>query len=174
MASGAISESLLRAKALAAAGANYREGWILMAATTVKTFLNIFIGVWAFILAMVWLGISGRRQGAQAGPGEIWERMPKFVLGYFITFFLMLALATSSPALLEKAKFATAESNIFRVLLFVMTFFSFGLLTNFRKLRQEGLARLALAYGVCLFGFVIWVGLIVAYLFFGGLKPPLT
>ena len=36
------------------AGINYAEGWITMTATTVKMFIDIFIGVWAFILAYIW------------------------------------------------------------------------------------------------------------------------
>ena len=51
VASGAITDALLRAKALEASGVNYEAGWITMTATTVKMFIDIFIGVWAFILA---------------------------------------------------------------------------------------------------------------------------
>ncbi|MFA5111570.1 MAG: putative sulfate exporter family transporter, partial [Desulfobaccales bacterium] len=54
VASGAIVDSLIRAKALAAQGINYKEGWMLMTATTVKVFIDVFIGVWAFILAVIW------------------------------------------------------------------------------------------------------------------------
>src|SRR5437667_11737472 len=46
VASGAITEALLRAKA-AAAGITYQEGWMLMTTTTVKVFIDMFIGVWA-------------------------------------------------------------------------------------------------------------------------------
>ena len=54
VASGAIVDSLIRAKAMAMTGVNYKEGWMLMTATTVKVFIDIFIGVWAFILAVIW------------------------------------------------------------------------------------------------------------------------
>jgi membrane protein len=57
---------------------------------------------------------------------------------------------------------------------FVLTFFSIGLLSNFKKLWQEGIARLAAVYLVSLFGFVIWVGLLISWLFFGGIHPPLA
>ena len=64
------------------------------------------------------------------------------------------------------------ESDIFRRLFFVMTFFTIGLVSNFKRLWQEGIARLALVYLVSLFGFVIWIGLAISWLFFHGVYPP--
>jgi Kef-type K+ transport system membrane component KefB len=55
-----------------------------------------------------------------------------------------------------------------------MTFFAIGLASNFKKLWAEGLVRLTLVYLVCLFGFVIWVGLAISWLFFHGTFPPLA
>ncbi|HZI83411.1 MAG TPA: putative sulfate exporter family transporter, partial [Casimicrobiaceae bacterium] len=46
VASGAITESLILAKA-AAEGINYQKGWVLGTAATVKVFIDIFIGIWA-------------------------------------------------------------------------------------------------------------------------------
>src|SRR2546422_9374536 len=54
VASGAITDSLIRAKASATDGVNYEEGWMMNAAATVKVFIDILIGVWAFVLAVVW------------------------------------------------------------------------------------------------------------------------
>jgi hypothetical protein len=54
-----------------------------------------------------------------------------------------------------------------------MTFFSIGLASNFAKLREEGIGRLAAVYGVSLFGFIIWIGLAISWLFFHGVRPPL-
>ncbi len=65
-----------------------------------------------------------------------------------------------------------SEVDLFRGYFFVMTFFSIGLASNFKKLWAEGLARLALVYVVCLFGFVIWIGLVISWLFFHGVLPP--
>jgi Kef-type K+ transport system membrane component KefB len=65
------------------------------------------------------------------------------------------------------------QANVFRQLFFVLTFFSIGLLADLRKLWEEGIARLAAVYFVCLFGFVIWVGLAISWLFFHGVKPPI-
>jgi hypothetical protein len=49
-----------------------------------------------------------------------------------------------------------------------LTFFSIGMATNVRRLWAEGLGRLALVYVVSLFGFVIWIGLAISWLFFQG------
>ena len=40
--------------------------------------------------------------------------------------------------------------------------------------RGKGIGRLAAVYLLSLFGFVIWVGLLISWLFFAGVKPPLA
>jgi len=174
VASGAITDALIRAKALAVQGVNYKEGWVVGTTTTVKVFIDIFIGVWAFILAIIWTSVIERRAGERVSPRAIWDRFPKFVIGYVVTFLIVLLVGMSSPALLGKAKAAMGEANVFRGIFFVMTFFTIGAMSNFRKLWDEGLGKLAAVYVVCLFGFVIWVGLLVSWLFFHGIKPPLA
>src|SRR5947199_6377029 len=171
IASGAITDALIRAKA-AGAGVAYQEGWILLTTTTVKVFIDMFIGVWAFVLAVVWTSAIERGSGARLSAADVWTRFPKFVLGYFASFLAMLLLVIARPGLLDAAKLATAETNVFRVLFFAMTFFTIGVASDFRKLGQEGIGRLALVYVVCLFGFIVWVGLAVSWIFFHGIVPP--
>src|SRR5216684_1203510 len=174
VASGAIAESLILASA-AAEGVNYAKGWILGAATMVKVFIDIFIGVWAFILSWIWTRHIDVRPGDTAKIGEIWERFPKFIIGYVVTFLVILLMAlAASPAVAAQIKAAMLEANTFRGIFFVLTFFSIGVMSNFRKLWEEGIGRLAAVYVVCLFGFVIWVGLVISWVFFGGVKPPLA
>ncbi|AEB10353.1 putative sulfate exporter family transporter [Desulfobacca acetoxidans] len=173
VASGAIVDSLIRAKALVAQGISYKEGWMLMTATTVKIFIDIFIGVWAFILAVIWcakIECTGGRVRAM----EIWERFPKFVLGYALTFFFMLFICLAFPGVMKTAKAATAQMDVFRVLFFVLTFFTIGVVSNFKKLWEEGIGKLAAVYVLCLFGFIIWIGLLISWIFFHGVKPPLA
>jgi hypothetical protein len=86
-----------------------------------------------------------------------------------------LVLALTAPAdVAARLPAAIGESNTYRVIFFVLTFFSIGLLSNFKRLWQDGIGRLAAVYVVSLFGFVIWVGLIISWLFFSGIKPPLA
>ena len=174
VASGAITESLILANN-AAAGINYAKGWIIGTAATVKVFIDIFIGIWAFVLAYVWTTHIEKREGDRARIGEIWERFPKFVIGYVLTFVLILVLALSAtPDLMGKVKAAMGEANAFRGIFFVLTFFTIGVMTNFRKLWEEGIGKLAAVYLLCLFGFIIWVGLLISWLFYAGVKPPLA
>ncbi len=173
IAGGAITESLILAQN-AAEGIKYQPGWILGTAATIKVFIDIFIGVWAFVLGYIWTNHINRTAD-KASAWEIWQRFPKFVIGFLITFVVGLYLALATPAdIAAKVPAAMGEANTLRVVFFVLTFFSIGVLSNFKKLWQEGIGRLAAVYFVSLFGFVIWVGLLISWLFFSGVKPPLA
>jgi len=171
VASGAITDSLIRAKALAG-GVAFQPGWIMGVSTTVKVFIDVFIGVWAFILAWVWSAKIERRPGEKVRVVEIWQRFPKFILGYVATFLIVLAIGLAAPSLIPKVKTSMAQANLFRAIFFLMTFFAIGVMSNFRKLWQEGIAKLAAVYVLCLFGYIIWVGLLISWLFFHGVLPP--
>jgi uncharacterized membrane protein YadS len=157
----------------ASEGVKYEPGWILATTTTVKVFIDVFIGVWSFVLAYIWTNHINAEETNKAKLGEIWERFPKFILGFILTFSIVLALALGG-GLTQKLAPAIAEANTLSVIFFILTFFSIGVLSNFRKLWEEGLARLAAVYVVSLFGFVIWVGLAISWVFFAGVKPPLA
>ena len=173
IAGGAITESLILAQN-AAEGIKYQPGWILGAAATIKVFIDIFIGIWAFVLGYIWTNHINRTAD-KASVWEIWQRFPKFVIGFLITFVVGLYLALATPAdIAAKVPAAMGEANTLRVVFFILTFFSIGVLSNFKKLWQEGIGRLAAVYFVSLFGFVIWVGLLISWLFFSGVKPPLA
>jgi len=173
VAGGGITESLIMAKA-AAEGIKYQPGWILATTTTVKIFIDVFIGIWAFILGYVWTNHIDKRAD-KARPVEIWQRFPKFILGFLLVFAVSFWLAAGSSGDIAKAiPAAASEANVFRVIFFILTFFSIGILSDFRKLWQQGFGKLAAVYFVSLFGFVIWVGLLISWLFFAGFKPPLA
>jgi uncharacterized membrane protein YadS len=172
VASGAITDALIRAKALAATGVVYQAGWIMGVSATVKVFIDVFIGVWAFILAWIWSAKIERRSEEKVRVVEIWQRFPKFILGYVATFLIVLAIGIAAPGLIPKVKASMAQANLFRAIFFLMTFFAIGVLSNFRKLWQEGIAKLAAVYVLCLFGYIIWVGLLISWLFFHGILPP--
>jgi magnesium-transporting ATPase (P-type) len=175
VAGGGITESLILAKS-AAEGIRYQPGWILGVTATVKVFIDIFIGIWAFVLGYIWTNhINPTRDGEKARASEIWQRFPKFIIGFVATFLVGLYLALGTPPeIAAELPAQIGEANTFRVIFFVLTFFSIGILSNFKKLWQEGIGKLAAVYLVSLFGFVIWVGLIISWLFFSGVKPPLA
>jgi uncharacterized membrane protein YadS len=175
VASGAVTEALLYSDA-AARGINWSPGWVLGTTTTIKVFIDIFIGVWSFLLAYLWTRhIEPRRAGDDLSSREIWQRFPKFVLGFLATFLIVLGIGlTASPGTLKSIDSAMSQANIFRQLFFLFTFLSIGLMSDVRQLWQEGIGKLAAVYVVSLFGFVIWVGLLISWLFFYGVMPPLA
>jgi uncharacterized membrane protein YadS len=130
VASGAITDALIRAKALAEVGVDYKEGWIVMTTTTVKVFIDIFIGIWAFILAIIWCSkFDKSKSGEKVRVREIWDRFPKFVLGYALTFLILLGICLFIPDITESAKAATNEANSLRKMFFVFTFFTIGVVS---------------------------------------------
>jgi uncharacterized membrane protein YadS len=172
IASGAMVESLVQAKTLAVEGYQYEPKWIMMPATTSKIFIDVFIGVWAFLLAVIWctkIECKGKVRAV-----EIWERFPKFVIGYFLTFLTILIICLSSKSAKNVADTAMNSPDLFRSIFFALTFFTIGVISNFRKLWEEGIGKLAAVYVLCLFGFIIWVGLAISYIFFHGIKPPIV
>jgi uncharacterized membrane protein YadS len=175
VAAGGINEALLLSKA-AAEGVVYQRGWLLGTTAAIKVFIDVFIGVWAFILAYIWTNHINAQPGAErARVAEIWQRFPKFIIGFVLTFGVVLYLAVSAtPEGLARLGPEIGEANNFRVIFFLLTFFSIGVLSNFRKLWEDGFGRLVAVYVVSLFGFVIWVGLLISWLFFAGIKPPLA
>jgi uncharacterized membrane protein YadS len=175
VAAGGITDALILAKN-AAEGVHYQPGWILGTAATIKVFIDIFIGVWAFVLGYIWTNhINVTRDADKTRLGEIWERFPKFIIGFVITFAAGLYLALGTPADIAKAvPAAIGEANTFRVIFFILTFFSIGVLSDFKVLRQQGFGKLAAVYALSIFGFVIWVGLVISWIFFHGMTPPLA
>src|SRR6202790_2420995 len=151
VAGGGIAEALILAKS-AAEGVHYQPGWILATTTTVKIFIDIFIGIWAFILGYIWTNHIDKGPD-KAKPSEIWQRFPKFILGFLATSLIGVYLVLGAPAdIAAKVPAAAGEANLFRVIFFILTFFSIGVLSDFRKLWQEGLGKLAAVYVVSLFG----------------------
>ena len=104
IASGAITDALIRAQAMDMAGINYAEGWITMTATTVKMFIDIFIGVWAFLLAYIWCAKIDVKPGQKVDAAEIWHRFPKFVIGYVLTFVILVVMCWPSAKVMGPAE----------------------------------------------------------------------
>lgn len=171
-AAGAILDELLRSRA-AARGVHWEADWILAAAVMTKIWIDVFIGLWAFLLALLWVYRVERspRGGASVGAGEIWHRFPKFVLGYLLTWLVYLGIALLVPAWIDAAMVgADTVQSPMRKMMFMLTFVSIGVITDFRRLR--GMGRLATLYAVALVFFVIPVGYAVAWLFHRGMQPP--
>ena len=177
VASGAIADSLIRSTALSEYGVQYQEGWILMATTTSKVFIDIFIGVWAFILAIVWsvYHLNQRKDGNfTVSKKEIWNRFPKFIIGFIGTLVVVFLAGYAFPDSVAAAKAGAGQSNLLRAIFFGLCFFSIGLVTNVRKLWHAGLGRVVGVYAIALLGFIIWVGVGISWRFYHGITPPLV
>ena len=172
IASGAIADSLIRARALELLGVHWEAGWVTMVTTTVKIFIDVFIGVWSLVLAWVWTAkFDKTNSGRTMNFGDVLARFPRFVLGYLLTFVIMLFICVNvewQP--LGKSVISTLGP--LRTIFFTLTFFTIGMVSNFHKLMEEGIGRPAIVYVVCLFGFIIWLGLFISWLFFHGMTPP--
>lgn len=136
------------------------------AGVVVKLSQNVLIGVAAFALTIWWA--LRRREGAasQADAGVIWERFPKFVLGFLAASFVFSFFL--EPAVITQTK---APLDGLRTIWFALAFTSIGLETRFGELVRVEEGRPALAFlGAQSFN-VVWT-LLLAYLFFGGFVFP--
>ncbi|MDY6994305.1 MAG: putative sulfate exporter family transporter, partial [Pseudomonadota bacterium] len=173
-AAGAILDELMRANA-ESRGIYWQPDWILTAAIMTKIWIDMFIGVWAFVLALVWMYKVEQRPAGQSTirASEIWHRFPKFVLGYLIAWFVYLGIAVLLPDLIEAAQEgANVVQSPMRKMMFMLTFVSIGVITDFSKLK--GMGRLTLLYAVALFLIIAPIAYVVAWIFHHGMMPPLV
>jgi uncharacterized integral membrane protein (TIGR00698 family) len=144
-----------------AAGALISES-AMKVGTIVKFSQNVLIGIAAFLLSIWWTLKKGAQTGDRPSFKVIWERFPKFVLGFLIASFVFSFFLDSS--LVRETKGVLGG---LRTVWFALAFTSIGLETRFKELFSMGGGRPALAFiGAQVFN-VIWT-LILAYLLFGG------
>jgi uncharacterized membrane protein YadS len=173
-AAGQILDEFIRAK-VAAQGIRWDEGWILASAIMTKIWIDMFIGIWAFVLAVVWVYYIERRPGEKVPKSEIWFRFPKFVLGYFIAWFIVMGLGLGKVIPFDGLEFGLVPiEGSLRKLFFMLTFTSIGIVTDFRELAKEGLGRLTIAKATVYVFIVIPIGLFIGWLFHHGMMPPST
>ena len=173
-AAGAILDELMIAKQLKKHNIKWEEGWILSAAILTKIWIDVFIGIWSFILAIIWIRNDKKKtkHKEKIRWSEIWFRFPKFVLAYMLVWFLYLAMMYFFPNIISDAKIGgNITQGTFRKFLFMLTFLSIGVITDFSKLK--GMGRLALLYALALFGFIAPLGYLIAYIFHHGMMPPI-
>jgi len=173
-AAGAILDELMVANHYTKTGELWEEDWILAGAVLTKIWIDVFIGVWAFVLALIWVYKVERSPGqSHVGVSEIWFRFPKFVIGYFIAWLTYVAIVVWFP---DSAKAADAGAKVvqspMRKFMFMLTFVAIGVITDFSKLK--GMGRLTLLYAISLFAIVAPIAYVVSYIFHRGLVPPVV
>jgi uncharacterized integral membrane protein (TIGR00698 family) len=128
----------------------------------VKFSQNVLLGVAAFALSVWWTFRAGKTNGQRVSGRVIWERFPKFVIG-FVAASLVFSFALD-PATIEATK---GSLGALRTAFFALAFFCIGLETRLSNLVSMGNGRPAIAF-VAAQGFnVVWT-LALAFLIFGG------
>ncbi|MBI2186828.1 MAG: putative sulfate exporter family transporter [Acidobacteria bacterium] len=131
--------------------------------TIVKFSQNVLIGVAALVLSMWWTMRHRQAGGEATGASVIWQRFPKFVLGFMaasVVFSFLLG-----PELVNRTKDAIGSV---RTIWFALAFVAIGLETRLGTLvsldegRPLGAFLLAQAFNV------VWT-LALAWLIFGGI-----
>ncbi|MBI3047085.1 MAG: putative sulfate exporter family transporter [Acidobacteria bacterium] len=131
--------------------------------TIVKFSQNVLIGVAALILSIWWAMRHGGRRDRAPGASVIWQRFPKFVLGFLAASLVFSFLL--GPELVARTKDAVGSV---RTIWFALAFVSIGLETRLGNLvsldegRPLGAFLLAQAFNVA------WT-LLLAWLIFGGM-----
>jgi len=104
---------------------------------------DIWIGIWAFVLAIVSATIWERGTAADraVGAGVIWTRFPKFVIGFFLACVIMSVFVAnaSGDAAAEITPRLITPIKTLRTWTFVFTFLCIGLTTRFRELAKFGM-----------------------------------
>lgn len=129
----------------------------------VKLSQNVLIGVAAFLLTIWWTVRDGNGARQRPDARVIWDRFPKFVLGFLAASFVL-------SFLIGDAQVAETKGLLtgLRTLWFALAFTSIGLETRFTDLVTTQGGRPALAFlGGQAFN-VCWT-LLLAYVLFGGM-----
>jgi uncharacterized integral membrane protein (TIGR00698 family) len=131
---------------------------------------DVWIGIWAFILALVSTTRWERKSNTKPNPAEIWWRFPKFVIGFLVASILVTLIATQYGQ--DEFKKTVVPAMVgpikdLRTWSFIFCFFSIGLTTRFRELSHAGGKPLvAFTSGVVvnvLLGFILSTVVFVGY-----------
>ena len=131
--------------------------------TIIKFSQNVLLGIAAFLISIFWTvrGSKTNPEAEKVGLRVIWDRFPKFVLGFILVSVIFSFLIDSETAV-EAGK--TIKS--YRSLWFNLAFVSIGLETRFADLIKMGKGKPLYAFLIAQL-FNIIVTLIVAWVLFG-------
>ena len=132
------------------------------AAVIVKFSQNAMLGLAAFALSVWWTFRSQAEGGQAPSVAIIWERFPKFVLGFILASALFSFVL--SPEFVESTK---GLMRGFRTWWFALAFVCIGLETRFADLVTLDQGRPAFAFLIAQAINILWT-LLIAWLLFGG------
>jgi uncharacterized integral membrane protein (TIGR00698 family) len=131
---------------------------------------DVWIGIWAFVMAVIATTRWERVPGSKPNPAEIWWRFPKFVIGFLLASIIVTLIATHfGEAEFKKSVVPEMVGPIkdLRTWAFIFCFFSIGLTTRFKELANAGIKPfMAFTSGVVvnvILGFVFSTMVFVSY-----------
>lgn len=130
-------------------------------ASIVKSTQNALIGVVTFLLALYFVVVVERKQGERPSSKLIWERFPKFVLGFIVASLLFTFGVIS--------KDASTTIDDLKSWSFTFAFVCMGLELSLGDLKQMGWSPVAVFLIVTVFNTLLGLG--VSWLIFGALFP---
>ncbi|MCK7555254.1 YeiH family protein [Chitinophaga sedimenti] len=131
-------------------------------ATIVKFSQNVLLGLAAFGISVYWAYTKKQDNAQKPGIHTIWERFPKFVLGFIVASLIFSFLVPAATF-----KDLKAPIKDLQTFFFALAFVCIGLETKFKDIFGAGNSRPALAFIIAQV-FNIFFTLIIAYLVFGG------
>ncbi|WP_449242682.1 YeiH family protein, partial [Desulfovibrio sp.] len=163
--------------AVAAAGAFLGEKAMYVAAT-IKMIQNVLIGVTAFCVAMYWCLKVECEAGRKVGAIEIWNRFPKFVLGFLAASILFSLLDSGlgkdmGYSIIDQGV-VRGGTRLLRGWFFALSFAAIGLATNFRELAKYFKGGKPLILYVCGQTFNLILTIAMAYVMFYHVFPEVT
>lgn len=106
------------------------------AAVLVKSIQNILIGFIAFFVALFFATRVDKTSDRKVGAGEIWNRFPKFIIGFFVA--SLIASFVFQPIFGgAEVKAINSVLDQYKNWAFVLAFTSIGLDTNFKEIARQ-------------------------------------
>ena len=142
-------------------------------AVIIKAAQNVLIGVVAFFIAL-YLSTRGEKGGQAPSLGIVWEKFPKFILG-FVAASLVFSLCQSNGLFTLGAKGKLLEPGVakmFSTVFFSLAFVCIGLDTRLKDIVSKENRNVLRSFLVAQ-TFNIVVTFVIACLLFGLLKPAL-
>ncbi|CAD0000912.1 YeiH family protein [Flavobacterium chungangense] len=136
----------------------------LKISTIVKFSQNVLLGLAAFAISVYWTYTHNKSAEAVASKptlGVIWERFPKFVIGFVLASVVFSFLLTSETRDTVKDSLKNIQG-----IWFALAFTSIGLETNFKDLFSNNSKKPLYAFLIAQF-FNVIITLIIAFLLFG-------
>ncbi|MES2827331.1 MAG: putative sulfate exporter family transporter [Bacteroidota bacterium] len=136
----------------------------LKISTIVKFSQNVLLGIAAFAISVYWTYTkhpAGQDKAAKPTLKVIWERFPKFVIGFIAASLLFSFFVSPETNAAVKGSLKNLQG-----LWFALAFTSIGLETNFKELFGQNSKKPFYAFLIAQ-GFNVIVTLIIAFLLFG-------